>query len=159
MPGFALTNEAGEKITADSYEGRPWVVTFIFTRCAMPNFCPRMSRNFAALQNAVKGGGGSLVETRLLSISFDPENDTPAVLKEYGKAEGADPTIWNFATGDPGEIANLTKQFAVQPTPEAGTISHGLTTALISRDGRILKLWRGNGWTPEEVLAALSASL
>ena len=159
VASFNLTTEAGETITPESYKGRPWIVTFVFTRCAIPNFCPLMSKNFATLQNALKAGNGPLAETRLLSISFDPEFDTPAVLKEYGKAEGADPEMWNFATGDPAEIANLTKQFAVQTTPEAGTISHGLTTALISRDGKILKLWRGNGWTPEEVIAAVATSL
>lgn len=159
VPSFVLTTEAGEGITPDSYKGRPWIVTFIFTRCAVPNFCPLMSKNFATLQNALKAGDGRSAETRLLSISFDPKFDTPAVLKEYAQAEGADSKIWNFATGDPAEIARLTKQFAVHTTPEAGTISHGLTTALISRDGKILKLWRGNGWTPEEVIAALSASL
>ena len=156
LTGFKLTTEAGETITPESYKGRNWIVTFLFTRCAIPNFCPLMSKNFAALQNALKAGEGRLPETRLLSISFDPEFDTPAVLKEYGQHEGADPKIWNFATGDPAEIARLTKQFAVQTTPEAGTISHGLTTALISRDGQIVKLWRGNGWSPDEVIAALS---
>lgn len=159
VPRFILTTEVGQDITPDSYKGRPWIVTFIFTRCAVPNFCPLMAKNFATLQNALKTGGGRLAEARLLSISFDPEFDTPAVLKEYAQAEGADSKIWTFATGDPAEIARLTKQFAVHTTPEAGTISHGLTTALISRDGKILKLWRGNGWTPEEVIAALSASL
>lgn len=156
VPSFVLTTETGEDITPDSYKGRPWIVTFIFTRCAVPNFCPLMSKNFAILQTALKAGDGPMAEARLLSISFDPQFDTPAVLKEYGKAEGADPKLWTFATGDPDQIARLTKQFAVQITPEAGTISHGLTTALISRDGKIVKLWRGNGWTSEEVIAALS---
>jgi protein SCO1/2 len=159
VPSFILTTEAGENITPASYKGRPWIVTFIFTRCAVPNFCPRMSKNFATIQNMLKDADGPLTETRLLSISFDPEFDTPAVLNQYGQHEGADPNVWNFATGDPAEIARLTKQFAVQTTPEAGTISHGLTTALIGRDGKIVRLWRGNGWTPDEVIAALSASL
>ena len=159
VPTFALTSEIGEPITPESYRGRPWILTFIFTRCAMPKFCPLMSKNFAVLQNALKASNGSLGETRLLSISIDPQFDTPAILKDYGQHEGADPKIWNFATGASAAIAGLTRQFAVQTTPEAGTISHGLATALIGRDGKILKLWRGNGWTPEEVLAELSASL
>ncbi len=159
VPNFSLTNETGETITLANYQGHPWILTFIFTRCAMPKFCPLMSKNFATLQNALKAKGGPLPETRLLSISIDPQFDTPAILKEYGQHEGADPTIWNFATATPREIASLTRQFAVQTTPEGGTISHGLATALISPEGKILKVWRGNGWTPEEVLAALSAPL
>lgn len=157
MPVFSLTNEKGEKINGETYGGKPFVITFIFTRCPMPTFCPRMSKNFAELQKAIKSGGGPLADAKLLGITIDPQNDTPAVLKEYGQSLGADPRIWNFATADPADIANLTKPFAVQITPEAGTISHGLATALISRDGKILKLWRGNGWTPEEVIAALSS--
>jgi protein SCO1/2 len=159
MPAFGLTNENGEGINGETYGGRPFVITFIFVRCPMPNFCPRMAKNFGELQRAIKSGSGALAETKLLSITIDPQNDTPAVLKEYGQAEGADPQTWNFATAEPAEIASLTTQFAVQVTPEGGTISHGLATALIGRDGRIVKLWRGNGWTPEEVIAAISASL
>ncbi len=155
MPGFDLTNEKGEQISLATYKGKPFVITFIFTRCPMPNFCPRMSRNFAALQQAITGGGGVLAEIKLLSITIDPQNDTHAVLKEYAQAEGADPAIWNFATGDTAQIDELTKAFAVYRQAEGGTISHGLTTALIDRNGFAVKIWRGNGWTPAEVIAAI----
>jgi len=155
MPVFGLTNENGERISLDTYHGKPFVITFIFTRCPMPNFCPRMSKNFAELQSTIKNSSGAFAETKLLSVTIDPQNDTPAVLKDYGKAEGADPKIWNFATGDPAETNELTHSFAVYKQPEGGTISHGLTTALIDRKGNVVKLWRGNGWTPDEVIAAI----
>jgi len=155
IPVFALTNESGEQISLATYKGKPFVVTFIFTRCPMPNFCPRMSKNFAALQQAIKSGGNALTETKLLSITIDPQNDTPGVLMDYGKAAGADPMIWNFATGDPAKIDELTRLFAVYKQAEGGTINHGLTTALIDRNGTAVKLWRGNGWTPDEVTAAI----
>lgn len=155
MPVFTLTNEQGERITLDNYRGRPFVLTFIFTRCPMPNFCPRMSNNFAQLQQAIQSGSGAVAETRLLSITLDPQFDTPAVLKEYGAHNAADPKIWNFATGDPTEIDRLTHAFAVYRQNEGGTISHGLTTALLDRNGNVAKLWRGNGWTPAEVIAAI----
>lgn len=156
MPPFRLTNENGEEITRDTYGGKPFVITFIFTRCPMPNFCPRMSKNFAELQKAIKSGGDALAEAKLLSITIDPQNDTPAVLKDYGKAEGADPEIWNFGTGNPKEIEELTGSFGVYTERAGGSISHGLTTALIDGHGVIVKLWRGNGWTPHEVIKSLS---
>jgi protein SCO1 len=155
MPVFGLTNESGERISLDTYRGKPFVITFIFTRCPMPNFCPRMSKNFAELQSTIKNSGGKFAETKLLSITIDPQNDTPAVLKDYGKAEGADPKIWNFGTGNPSEIEELTRVFGVYTERAGGSISHGLTTALIDGQGHIVKLWRGNGWTPREVIEAL----
>jgi protein SCO1 len=157
MPVFELTNEKGEHVTLDSFRGRPWILTFIFTRCPMPNFCPRMAKNFAALQSAIKSGDGALAQTRLLSITIDPRFDSPAILKDYGQHEGADPKIWTFATGATSEIEDLTRGFAVHTEREGGTITHGLTTALIDRDGNIAKLWRGNAWTTDEALAALRA--
>ncbi len=96
-----------------------------------------------------------MAQTRLLSITIDPQFDTPAVLKEYAQHEGADPKIWTFATGAISEIEDLTRSFAVHTEREGGTITHGLTTALIGRDGKIVKLWRGNAWTTDEAIAAL----
>lgn len=158
LPAFSLTSDAGEKITADALRGHPTVVTFIFTRCPMPNFCPRMSKNFSELQNAIKGASGSIAQTRLLSITIDPEFDSPAVLTQYARQEGADPKIWQFATGEPRDIDELTRAFAVYRQNEGGTISHGLTTAVITRDGKIAKLFRGNGWTPQEALESINSA-
>ena len=156
MPDFKLTDEDGKPVTLETFRGHPLVLTFIFTRCPIPNFCPRMSSNFADLQKAIESAAsGSLAATRLLSISFDPEHDTPEVLKQYGEHAGADFAIWNFATGTPAEIHGLTKGFSVLVQPESGTISHSLATALVDRDGKITKIWRGNGWKPDEVISEL----
>ena len=157
MPEFQLTNEAGERISLETFRGRPWIITFIFTRCPMPDFCPRMAKNFSELQKAIQTGQGVLSETRLLSITIDPEYDTPAVLKAYREQEGADSKIWSFATGDPAAIDDLTKSFAVYRQNEGGTISHGLTTALIDGEGKVVKIWRGNGWMIEEIVHAVEA--
>ncbi|MBA2585064.1 MAG: SCO family protein, partial [Chthoniobacterales bacterium] len=155
LPVFHLTNEAGEPMSLETYRGHPWILTFIFTRCAMPTFCPRMSKNFSELQAEIKAGDASLAQARLLSITIDPQFDTPAVLKQYGEHESADPKVWRFATGDPSEIDDLTKGFAVYKQTEGGTISHGLTTALIDRAGKIVKIWRGNGWKVDEIVHAV----
>ncbi len=153
MPDFKLTDQDGKSVTLESFRGHPFIVTFIFTRCPLPNFCPRMSQNFAELQKAIQSApSGPLSATRLLSISFDPEHDTPEVLRQYGQHAGADFAIWTFATGSPVETQRLTKAFSVLIQPEKGTISHSLATALVDRDGKIARIWRGNGWTSLEVV-------
>jgi protein SCO1/2 len=115
-----------------------------------------MSANFAELQKAIKATPNELAGTRLLSITFDPQFDTPEVLERYAEREGADPAIWEFATGKPAEVDKLTKAFSILVQPEGGSITHSLATALVDRQGKIAKIWRGNRWTPAEVIAELS---
>ena len=91
----------------------------------------------------------------MLSITLDPDFDTPAILKAYGEHLSFDPAVWTFATGSAKEIDSLAEAFSVYRKTEGGTLSHGLATALIDRDGSIRRIWRGNAWTPEEVLAEL----
>ena len=158
MPDFRLTDQEGKQITLETFRGHPFVLTFIFTRCPIPNFCPRMSQNFAELQKTIREASGDLAGTRLLSISFDPEHDTPEVLKQYGQHAGADFAIWSFLTGEPAEVQRLTKGFSVLVQPESGTISHSLTTALVDGNGKITKIWRGNGWKPAEVASQIAAT-
>jgi len=157
MPPFTLTNQNGERVSLDTFHGQPFVLTFVFTRCPVPNFCPRMSNNFEELQTAIKGDTGRLATTRLLSVTLDPGYDTPEILSEYAAFHHADSKIWTFTTGDDQEIDSLTRAFSVYRQNEGGTISHGLATALIDRNGTIEKIWRGNGWTPAEVTAAIKA--
>jgi protein SCO1/2 len=88
-------------------------------------------------------------------VTLDPQFDTPEILKGYAQYQKADLHIWTFATGDPAEIDKLTQSFAVLVQPEGGTISHGLATALIGPDGSVVKIWRGNSWTPSEVIDEL----
>ena len=153
MPVFSLTNQNGERISLDTFRGQPLVLTFVFTRCPVPNFCPRMSNNFDELQTSIKTASGSLGKTRLLSVTLDPNYDTPKVLSDYAAFHHADPKIWSFATGGEEEIDSLTRVFSVYRQNEGGTISHGLVTALIDKHGKVAKLWRGNAWRPDEVVA------
>ena len=156
MPQFELVDQDGHKISLETFRGRPLVLTFIFTRCPIPNFCPLMSKNFADLQKAIANGSGPLAQTRLLSISFDVDFDTPQILKNFAEHEHADPNVWMFATGNKVEVNDLTHEFSVYVQAEGGTISHGLATALIDRDGNIAKIWRGNGWTPSEIIREIN---
>jgi len=155
MPAFSLTNQNGERVSLDTFHGQPLVLTFVFTRCPVPNFCPRMSNNFEELQAAIKASGGTLATTRLLSITLDPDYDTPKVLNDYAAFHHADSKIWSFATGDEKEIDSLTRAFSVYRQNEGGTISHGLATALINPNGTLERIWRGNAWTPAEVIEAV----
>src|SRR5215813_113030 len=116
-----------------------------------------MSNNFEELQTAIKGDTSRLATTRLLSVTLDPGYDTPKILREYAAFHHADSKIWTFATGDEKEIDSLTRAFSVYRQNEGGTISHGLATALINRNGTVARIWRGNAWTPAEVTEAIQA--
>ncbi len=155
VPFFQLTSQDGARVTSETLRGRPFVLTFIFTRCPVPNFCPRISHNFATLQKAIKSDPGLNGKARLLSITLDPAFDTPQILKSYAESQKADPGLWTFATGEPAQIETLTQGFAVFVQPEGGTLSHGLATALVGSGGSVVKIWRGNDWQPPEVLEAL----
>lgn len=151
---FALVDQDGQPLGRATFAGRALVLTFIFTRCPIPNYCPLMARNFQHLQEAITAEPALAGRAALLSISFD-EFDTPAVLKDYGGVFTADFASWRFATGRPAEVRRLTRAFAVHVEAEGGTLAHSLATALVDRDGVIRRIWRGNGWQPAEVLAAL----
>jgi len=157
MPDFDLTNQGGTPIHKATFLGHPFVLTFVFTRCPLPSFCPLMSRNFDKLQDAIKAPGSPIASTHLLSITLDPRFDTPAILKQYGDYHHADSAIWALATGEPAQVDTLTARFSVYRKEEGGTITHTLCTALVNSEGVITNIWRGNSWTPEEVIAAISA--
>jgi len=147
-----LLDEEGTPVDL-SVRDRPTLVTFIFTRCAAMEFCPRMNQRFEDLQKAATDGEAP--PFRLLSITLDPEHDRPDRLKEFGKVIGAEPDIWNFATGSTEEIDRLTEAFRVFRKEEQGTLNHTLCTALVLPDGTIQKIWRGNFWKAEDALAEL----
>lgn len=154
LPEFELVDQGGRAIRRETFAGKSLLVTFIFTRCPIPNYCPLMANNFREIHQAIRTDAALAGKVNLLSISFD-EYDTPQVLADYGARFSDDLDVWRFATGKAEEVQKLTKAFAVQVQPEAGTISHGLATAMIGPDGVVRQIWRGNGWKTDEVLAAL----
>lgn len=156
VPPFSLIDQSGRSVTAPDLQGHRTVITFIFTRCPVPEFCPRLSQQFQLLQQRLAERpriDGAPVQ--LLSVSFDPEFDTPEVLREYAERYGADPTVWRFCTGAVDEVRTLTRAFAVHVEAAAGSLDHTLATALVGPDGRLEKIWRGNRWTAEDIIAAL----
>lgn len=141
-------------MTSADWRGHATVVTFIFTRCPMPEFCPLISAKFKKLQDAT-AADARLKDVRLVSVTLDPEHDTPAVLRDYGIAKGADFARWRFGTGTPEQVAAFTRAFAVHTEQNGPLLDHTLATALVDSGGRVVEIWRGNQWEPREVLDAL----
>ncbi|MFH1500219.1 MAG: SCO family protein [Verrucomicrobiota bacterium] len=159
VPAFALVDETGAAFTQEALLGRFTVVTFIFTRCPVPEFCPAMALKFGALQSSLVAQPAAVTPVRLMSITLDPEFDDPEMLTAYGKAIGAQPAHWGFATGAKAQIDALAKAFAVFSENNGVTLDHTLCTALIGPDGRVIELWRGHAWKPAEILSALTPAI
>lgn len=157
MPDFSLTDQNGRPFRLADHRGQAVLITFVYTRCPLPNYCPLMSRNFADLQQRFsKAFPGRF---HLLTVSFDPAYDTPEVLKRYAAAFRHEETTWTFATGAPQQIEALTSALGLVYLPEGGLITHDLRTALIAPDGRLVQVWRSNVWTPYEVQRAVAEVL
>jgi protein SCO1/2 len=166
-PDFALTNQDGKRVTLKDFRGKALAITFIYAKCPLPDYCIRMSTNFSDLANQLAENTELKDKIRLLSISFDPANDTPAKLREYGlgyMGPGAkgDFTIWQLAVGKDQEVRKIADFFGlryeVDPTNKA-QISHSLRTVVIGPDGKVAKIFPGNEWTPGELLRELEATL
>jgi len=155
---FGLTNQDANRIHLNQYRGRALVVTFVYTRCPLPDFCPLMSSNFAEVDKELQKNPGLYAKTHLLSVTIDPEFDTPQVLESYGSnytkdtgANGFD--HWEFATGSKDEIKSIAEYFGLRYWNDGSQIVHSLRTAVISPDGKLVKLYIGNGWKPQDIVS------
>lgn len=153
VPPFTLVNQDGEAFRAADFEGRLLLLTFIYTRCPLPDFCPRLSGHFQRLQPRLIERFDDRVH--LLSISFDPNHDTPEVLRAYARRYTDSTEHWTFATGSLEEIARVAQRFGVFYAASGEEFDHNLATALVGPGGQIRRIWRGNDWQPEEVLEAI----
>ena len=154
MPAFSLVDQDGVRISEALFEEQRTVLTFIFTRCPVPEFCPRITGYFRQLQRAIVQDE-SFADVRLMSVSLDPAFDTPAIMKAYGQAMGARFDRWRFATGTKEEVAILTRALAVRVEPSSAVLDHTLATAVVGPDGKLVEIWRGNAWTVSDVLTTL----
>ena len=157
-PDVRLTDETGAARALSEWRGRAVAVTFIYTRCPLPDFCPRMDRQFAAVQREVLADGRLRDRVRLLSVSVDPGFDTPEVLAGHARRAGADPRVWRFATGEREAIREFASRLGVSVMTAAADgpdITHNLRTAVVGADGTIGQIFSGNEWTPAELLDAL----
>jgi protein SCO1/2 len=160
VPDFKLVNEYGKTIHLAQFKGQVVLLTFIYTRCPLADYCPRMNKNFAQIDQALAADKRLYGQTHLLSISFDPTFDTPEILKSYGGiyTGGTKATFahWDFAAPKESDLPALEQFFDVGVTPgDAGTLNHSLSTALIGKDGKVLAWYPTNEWTPEQVLVAV----
>jgi protein SCO1/2 len=160
VPDFPLVNQDGKRVHLHQYRGKALLLTFIYTRCPMPNYCPLMSKNFAQILERTQGDPKLSASTHLLSISIDPEYDKPAVLRAYGSACAGNPhpfERWEFASGTPDQVRKIAEFFGLKYWTDSGQIVHALVTALVGPDGKVIKVYRGNDWLPAEVLADIRA--
>jgi protein SCO1/2 len=160
VPDITFTDEDGKAGALSSYRGAFTLITFIYTRCPLPDYCPRMNTYFGAIQRAVKGQPALGRHVRLLSISFDPDYDTPARLKAKAREAGADPALWHFVTGPRERIDAFGAAFGLsvlREGPNGQDITHNLRTTLIDRDGKLVKTYNGKDWFPQDVIGDLQA--
>ncbi|MEO6213953.1 MAG: SCO family protein [Vicinamibacterales bacterium] len=157
-PDALLIDQDGRARHVSEWRGKTVAVTFVYTRCPLPDFCPLMDRNFAAVQRVVKSDAALAARVHLLSVSFDPDHDTPAVLLEHARRAGADPRIWTWLTGERRTVETFALAFGVSTMRDdapARDIVHNLRTAIIGPTGTITSILTGNDWTPEALLAHL----
>jgi protein SCO1/2 len=155
VPDFVMTTEEGTKQALSSLRGHVVVLTFIYTRCPLPDFCPLMDRKFAALATAIDAFPGRARQVRLISLSFDPEHDTPEVLKKHAQVQGAKPPLWTFAVASHDELARIAPVLGLSYGPTATEIIHNLSTAVIAPDGTLVRLLVGtqaNSWQTTDLL-------
>jgi protein SCO1/2 len=157
VPDADFVDQDGTPRAFSDFEGSPLALTFIYTTCPIPDFCPLMDRHFATIQRTL-AADPQLGDVRLVTVTFDPATDTPPVLKKHAERLGADPMRWTFLTGDRDEIDQFAARFGVSisrsPT-DAIDIAHNLRTAIIDRSGALVRVHTGNQWTPEQLIADL----
>ncbi len=149
LPDFELTDQANAPVALSALAGKVVAVTFIYSRCPLPDYCPRMVENFRAIR--ARFADRMDRDLVLLTISFDPQYDTPQVLAQYAAAMRAGGPGWHFLTGDPAKIERLCNAFGIQYFPDEGLITHSLQTAVIDRDGRLAATVEGKEFTPRQL--------
>jgi protein SCO1 len=160
VPDFRFVNQEGRPIHLAQFRGQPLLITFVYSRCPLPDYCPRMSNNFAEVARTLRDTNpAAFARLQMLSITIDPEYDNARVLRAYGKryAASADPGLkhWSFATASPDETRKTADFFGLSYDRQSGEIVHNLQTALIDADGKVFELYSGNKWKPAEVAAQL----
>lgn len=164
VPDFALIDQNGKTIHLSSYRGEALLITFIYTRCPFKDFCPLVSHNFAQIYADTKSNPELSKHMRLLSVSFDPDHDTPAALRTYAKSfngiTGGTPYgRWEFAVIPKGELHKVTDFFGVTVADQKGTFVHSMSTSVISPDGKIYSWREDTDWKPADLIADATASL
>jgi protein SCO1/2 len=159
-PDFRFINQDGRPIHLAQFRGEPLLITFIYSRCPLPEYCMRMSNNFAEVARTLQSSKpAAFAKLQMLSITIDPEFDDPKVLRAYGKnyAAAVDPDLkhWSFATAPPAEIRKTAEYFGLSYEKQNGQVIHNLRTTLLDADGNIYELYLGNQWKPADLAAQI----
>jgi protein SCO1/2 len=162
LPDFKLVNQNGQHTSLHQYRGETLLLTLIYTRCPFPDFCPRVSHEFATIDRQVRADPARYGKTHLLSISFDPAHDTPKVLRAYGFSCAATEdsalfTHWEFSAIPQPELQEFADYFALTYNEDGGLITHSLSTAVISPDGKIYRWYHGADWQASDLLQDIAA--
>ncbi len=159
LPDAEFTSESGRSIRFSDYRGRAVAFTFFFTSCPLPEYCPRMSQNFAEARRLLLADTNAPANWQLLSLSFDPGVDRPEVLARYaGVYRGLNPDRWLFAAASTNTLAGLAPKVDLNVWRENGTLSHNLRTVVLDGQGRIFQQFDGNAWPPAQLAAAIRAA-
>jgi protein SCO1/2 len=161
VPDVELVDQDGQALRLASYRGQALALTFVFTRCPMPDFCPFLMSGFARVHETLAADAALARQTALLTVSFDVVYDTPAVLRAYGLPfQRTKPpfTHWRLASGSLAEVRRLGAALGLDFHEEERSFAHNLRTAVIGKDGRLRRLFRGNDWKAQELRAELEAA-
>jgi protein SCO1/2 len=149
VPDFILTDQKKRPVRLSQFAGKVVALNFVYTRCALPEYCFRSSNNFGILQKRYPERlGRDLV---LLSVTFDPVHDQPGVLQSWANTWKADPESWRFLTGAAADVQRVCDLFGVHFVPDEGLFIHSLHTAIIGRDGKLVVDLEGNGFTGQQL--------
>jgi protein SCO1 len=164
VPDFAMLNQDDKRIRFRDYQGDVLLVTFIYTRCPFPDYCPLVSRNFSKIYAALRENPSLGPKIRLLSVSFDPDHDTPAVLRQYADTfratTGGTPFArWQFAVVPPKELTNVANFFGLYFSVQGDQIVHSMSTTVISPDGTVYKWYQDNDWMPADLIEDATQAL
>jgi len=164
VPDFVLVDQNNRRVHLSSFRGHVLLMTFIYTRCPFPNYCPLVSHEFAEIYGETKNDPKLARSVRLLTVSFDPRHDTPAVLRQYGESfrgsTGGEPfDRWEFAAPPIGELPQIANFFGLTYSDNGGKIVHSMSTTVIAPDGKVYKWYDGNEWQPAELVADASQVL
>jgi protein SCO1 len=156
VPEYPFTNQLAQSFSTARFKGQALAVEFLFTRCPFPTFCPFMADSFETAQRKLLAMTNGPANWHLLTLSFDPDFDTPDVLKEYAESHHYDSNHWTFATGNLADITALGDAIGlVFWHDENGGISHNLRAAVIDASGRLQKVFAGNKWTPDDLVSEI----
>jgi len=159
VPDVPMIDQDGKTLHLRQFKGKAVLLTFIYTRCPLANFCPLISSEFATIHKELKQDPDDLKRTHLISVSLDPAYDTAPVLRKYGLAYLQDDASgfkhWDFVSTTPQDLEKLASAFGLQYSEQDNQIAHSMETVLIAANGTVAKSWPGNEWKPGEVLAAV----